>query len=451
MNKAIEPALLQAAEASGSQGLDAYWMPFTANRQFKKSPRLLARAEGMKYWDDKGREILDGVAGLWCVNAGHGRPRIVKAIQQQAAEMDFAPPFQMAHPKAFELAERVAAIAPAGMNKVFFANSGSEGVETALKMALAYHRVRGDASRTRLIGRERGYHGVNFGGISVGGIVTNRKMFGTMLGGVDHIRHTHDLARNAFSLGQPAHGAELADDLERLVTLHDASTIAAVIVEPVAGSTGVLIPPQGYLQRLREICDRHGILLIFDEVITGFGRTGQPFAAQTFGVTPDLMVVAKGLTNGSVPMAAVIARQSIHDAFMTGSENAIEFFHGYTYSAHPLACAAGIATLDTYAEEGLLTRAGEMQAYFADAVHSFKGEPNVIDVRNIGLVGGIELAPLAGSPGKRAFDVFLDCFEQGLLVRTTGDIIALSPPLIVERAHIDRIVEMLRKAIRRVG
>ena len=451
MNKAIEPALLQAAELSGSQGLDAYWMPFTANRQFKKSPRLLARAEGMKYWDDKGREILDGVAGLWCVNAGHGRPRIVKAIQQQAAEMDFAPPFQMAHPKAFELAERVAAIAPAGMNKVFFANSGSEGVEPALKMALAYHRVRGDASRTRLIGRERGYHGVNFGGISVGGIVTNRKMFGTMLGGVDHIRHTHDLARNAFSLGQPAHGAELADDLERLVTLHDASTIAAVIVEPVAGSTGVLIPPQGYLQRLREICDRHGILLIFDEVITGFGRTGQPFAAQTFGVTPDLMVVAKGLTNGSVPMAAVIARQSIHDAFMTGSENAIEFFHGNTYSAHPLACAAGIATLDTYAEEGLLTRAGEMQAYFAEAVHSFKGEPNVIDVRNIGLVGGIELAPLAGSPGKRAFDVFLDCFEQGLLVRTTGDIIALSPPLIVERAHIDRIVEMLRKAIRRVG
>ena len=451
MNKAIEPALLQAAELSGSQGLDAYWMPFTANRQFKKSPRLLARAEGMKYWDDKGREILDGVAGLWCVNAGHGRPRIVKAIQQQAAEMDFAPPFQMAHPKAFELAERVAAIAPAGMNKVFFANSGSEGVETALKMALAYHRVRGDASRTRLIGRERGYHGVNFGGISVGGIVTNRKMFGTMLGGVDHIRHTHDLARNAFSLGQPAHGAELADDLERLVTLHDASTIAAVIVEPGAGSTGVLIPPQGYLQRLREICDRHGILLIFDEVITGFGRTGQPFAAQTFGVTPDLMVVAKGLTNGSVPMAAVIARQSIHDAFMTGSENAIEFFHGYTYSAHPLACAAGIATLDTYAEEGLLTRAGEMQAYFAEAVHSFKGEPNVIDVRNIGLVGGIELAPVAGSPGKRAFDVFLDCFEQGLLVRTTGDIIALSPPLIVERAHIDCIVEMLRKAIRRVG
>ena len=451
MNKAIEPALLQAAELSGSQGLDAYWMPFTANRQFKKSPRLLARAEGMKYWDDKGREILDGVAGLWCVNAGHGRPRIVKAIQQQAAEMDFAPPFQMAHPKAFELAERVAAIAPAGMNKVFFANSGSEGVETALKMALAYHRVKGEGARSRLIGRERGYHGVNFGGISVGGIVTNRKMFGTMLGGVDHIRHTHDLARNAFSLGQPAHGAELADDLERLVTLHDASTIAAVIVEPVAGSTGVLIPPQGYLQRLRELCTRHGILLIFDEVITGFGRTGQPFAAQTFGVTPDLMVVAKGLTNGSVPMAAVIARQSIHDAFMTGSENAIEFFHGYTYSAHPLACAAGIATLDTYAEEGLLTRAGEMQAYFAEAVHSFKGEPNVIDVRNIGLVGGIELAPVAGSPGKRAFDVFLDCFEQGLLVRTTGDIIALSPPLIVERAHIDRIVEMLRKAIRRVG
>jgi beta-alanine--pyruvate transaminase len=426
-------------------------MPFTANRQFKKAPRLLQRAQGMHYWDVDGRQVLDGVAGLWCVNAGHARPRIVKAIQDQAAEMDFAPAFQMGHPKAFELAERVAALAPAGMNRVFFTNSGSESVETALKMALAYHRARGDGTRTRLIGRERGYHGVNFGGISVGGIVTNRKAFGTLLGGVDHLRHTHDLARNAYSVGQPLHGAEVADDLERLVALHDASTIAAVIVEPVAGSTGVLVPPQGYLQRLREICDRHGILLIFDEVITGFGRTGQPFAAQTFGVTPDLMAVAKGLTNGAVPMGAVIARQSIHDAFMTGAENLIEFFHGYTYSAHPLACAAGLATLDTYAEEGLLTRAAEMSACFAQGLHSLKGEPHVIDVRNIGLVGGVELQPIDGAPTRRAFGIFLDCWEQGLMVRSTGDIIALSPPLIAQPGHIDQMIETLRSAIRRAA
>jgi len=431
--------------------LDAYWMPFTANRQFKKAPRLLTRAEGMHYWDDQGRKILDGVAGLWCVNAGHGRPRIVKAIQDQAADMDFAPPFQMAHPKAFELAERVAALTPAGLNKVFFTNSGSEAVETALKMALAYHRVRGDAARTRLIGRERGYHGVNFGGISVGGMVANRKMFGAMLGGVDHIRHTHDPARNAFSVGQPAHGAELADDIERLVALHDASTIAAVIVEPVAGSTGVLVPPKGYLQRLRELCDKHGILLIFDEVITGFGRTGQPFAAQTFGVTPDLMTLAKGLTNGSVPMGAVVAREGLYDTFMQGPEHLIEFFHGYTYSAHPLACAAGLATLDTYAEEGLLTRAGELAGYFAEALHSLRGEPNVIDIRNIGLVGGVELAPLPGEPSKRAFNVFLDCWDKGLLVRTTGDTVAFSPPLIIQREQIDQWVDTVRGALRRAA
>jgi beta-alanine--pyruvate transaminase len=451
MNKAIDPALMQAAEATGGQRMEAFWMPFTANRQFKKAPRLLAKASGMHYWDDKGRQVLDAAAGLWCVNAGHARPRIVQAIQQQAAELDFAPPFQMAHPKAFELAERVAQIAPAGMNKVFFTNSGSESVETALKMAIAYHRVRGDAARTRLIGRERGYHGVNFGGISVGGIVGNRKTFGSMLPGVDHLRHTHDLARNAFSVGQPAHGAELADDLERLVQLHDASTIAAVIVEPVAGSTGVLIPPQGYLQRLREICTRHGILLIFDEVITGFGRTGQPFAAQTFGVVPDMITCAKGITNGCVPMGAVLVKQEIHDAFMTGPEHLIEFPHGYTYSAHPLACAAALGTLDTYAEEGLLTRATEMQDVFAQAVHSLKGEPHVIDVRNIGLVGGIELAPRPGEPTKRAYDVFLDCWQQGMLIRTTGDIIAVSPPLIVERAQLEQIVDMLRTALRRVA
>ena len=451
MNKAIDPALMQAAEATGSVGMDAYWMPFTANRQFKQAPRLLVRAAGMHYWDIDGRQVLDAAAGLWCVNAGHGRPRIVKAIQDQAAEMDFAPPFQMGHPKAFELAERVAALAPAGMDKVFFTNSGSEAVDTALKLALAYHRARGDGTRTRLIGRERGYHGVNFGGVSVGGIVGNRKAYGTMLAGVDHIRHTHDLARNAFSFGQPSHGAELADDLERLVALHDASSIAAVIVEPVAGSTGVLVPPQGYLQRLRDICDKHGILLIFDEVITGFGRTGQPFGADTFGVTPDLMTLAKGLTNGSVPMGAVLAQRRIHDAFMTGSETLIEFAHGYTYSAHPLACAAGIATLDTYAEDGLLTRAAAVAGYFAQGVHSLRGEPNVIDVRNIGLVAGIELQPIDGLPTKRAFGIFLDCWAQGLMLRTTGDTLALSPPLIVERNHIDQIIEMLRGAIRRAA
>ncbi|MET0384165.1 MAG: aspartate aminotransferase family protein [Burkholderiaceae bacterium] len=431
--------------------LEAYWMPFTANRQFKKAPRLFAKASGMHFWTDDGRQVLDGIAGLWCVNAGHARPKIVQAIQRQTAELDFCPPFQMAHPKAFQLAQKLAEIAPAGMNRVFFTNSGSESVETALKMALAYHRLRGEGQRTRLIGRERGYHGVNLGGLSVGGMVANRKMFGPMLGGVDHLRHTHDLARNAFSVGEPAHGAELADDLERLVALHDASTIAAVIVEPVAGSTGVLVPPRGYLPRLREICDRHGILLIFDEVITGFGRTGQPFAAQTFGVTPDLMTIAKGLTNGAVPMGAVIAKQAVHDVFMTGPEHLIEFFHGYTYSAHPLACAAGLATLETYADEGLLTRASELAGYFADGLHSLEGLPNVIDVRNIGLVGGVELAPIAGSPTQRAFGIFLDCYERGALVRTTGDIVALSPPLIIERAQIDRLIGLLGDAIRRAA
>jgi beta-alanine--pyruvate transaminase len=429
--------------------LDAYWMPFTANRQFKQAPRLLARSSGMHYWTPEGREILDGVAGLWCVNAGHARPKIVQAIAAQAAELDFAPPFQMGHPKAFELAEALTRLTPPGLNRVFFSNSGSEAVETALKMALAYHRVRGEASRTRLIGRERGYHGVNFGGMSVGGMVANRKMFGALLSGVDHIRHTHDLARNAYSVGLPQHGAELADDLERLVALHDASTIAALIVEPVAGSAGVLLPPQGYLQRLREICDRHGILLIFDEVITGFGRTGQAFAAQTFDVCPDIMTLAKGLTNGSVPMGAVVAKQAIHDAFMTGPETAIEFFHGYTYSAHPLACAAALATLETYADEGLLSRAAQLEGYFADALHTLEGLPNVIDIRNIGLVGGVELSALPGRPTERAYRIFLDCWEQGVLVRTTGDIVALSPPLIIEKPQIDRLIDALAQAIKR--
>ena len=431
--------------------LDAYWMPFTANRQFKSAPRMISGAQGMYFTTPEGRQVLDGVAGLWCVNAGHARPRITEAIQKQTAELDFAPPFQMGHPKVFELAERLVELTPAGLSKVFFTNSGSESVDTALKMALGYHRMRGEGQRTRLIGRERGYHGVNFGGISVGGMVANRRTFGPMLGGVDHIRHTHDPARNLFSKGQPEHGAELADDLERLIALHDASTIAAVIVEPVAGSTGVLVPPQGYLQRLRSLCDQHGILLIFDEVITGFGRVGSPFAANHFGVTPDLMTVAKGLTNGCVPMGAVFAKQFIYDAFMGGPEHLIEFFHGYTYSGHPLACAAALGTLDTYAEEGLLTRARDMAPMFEAAVHSLAGLPNVVDVRNIGLVGGIELAPISGEPGKRAFDVFLDCWERGVLVRTTGDTVALSPPLIIEPKHIEQIVDTLSHAIRRAA
>lgn len=420
--------------------LDALWMPFTANRQFKQAPRLLARARGMEYFTPEGRRVLDGAAGLWCVNAGHGRAEITAAVTRQLETMDYAPPFQMGHGPGFELAAEVAALCPPGLNRVFFTNSGSESVDTALKIALAYHRIKGDASRTRLIGRERAYHGVGFGGISVGGIVANRKVWAaSMLPGVDHLRHTHDLSRNAFSRGQPVHGAELADDLERLVALHDASTIAAVIVEPVAGSTGVLLPPKGYLERLRAICDRHGILLIFDEVITGFGRTGAPFAAQEFGVTPDLITMAKGLTNGCVPMGAVAVKQSIHDAFMQGPPGAIELFHGYTYSAHPLACAAGLATLDIYRREGLLTRAKELSGVWEDAVHSLRGRPHVIDARNYGLIAGIELEPIPGKPGAHAFEVFLECFERGLLIRTTGDIIALSPPLIIEPAHIAEI------------
>jgi len=443
------PAAAAAAASSAQQAMDAYWMPFTANRQFKQAPRMLAKASGMHFWTPEGRQILDGIAGLWCVNAGHARPKIVSAIAEQAAEMDFAPPFNMGHPKAFELAERLIEITPAGLNRVFYTNSGSEAVETALKMAIGYHRARGDGARTRLIGRERGYHGVNFGGITVGGIVGNRKSFGPLLPGADHIRHTHDLSKNAFSRGVPEHGAELADDLERLVALHDASTIAAVIVEPVAGSTGVLLPPKGYLQRLRSICDKHGILLIFDEVITGFGRLGSPFAATHFGVTPDLMTVAKGITNGCVPMGAVFVKQAIHDAFMTGPEHLIEFPHGYTYSAHPLACAAALGTLDTYADDGLLTRGTTMAPVFENALHSLKGVPHVIDIRNIGLVGGIELEAIPGSPGKRAFDTFLECWERGVLIRTTGDTIALSPPLIVENSHIDQMVSTIADVLKK--
>ncbi|WP_438268459.1 aspartate aminotransferase family protein [Mariluticola halotolerans] len=425
-------------------------MPFTANRQFKKAPRMFVGAKDMYYTTSDGKQVLDGTAGLWCVNAGHCRPKITEAIQKQAAELDYAPAFQMGHPKAFELANRLVDIAPKGMDNVLFTNSGSESVETALKVALAYHRVKGDGARSRLIGRERGYHGVNFGGISVGGIVTNRKMFGTLLTGVDHMPHTHDIARNAFTKGEPEHGANLADELERIVTLHDASTIAAVIVEPVAGSTGVLIPPKGYLQRLRNICDKHGILLIFDEVITGFGRVGTPFAADYFGVTPDIMVTAKGLTNGVIPMGAVFVKGEIHDAFMQGPEHMIEFFHGYTYSGNPIASAAGLATLETYREEGLLTRGAELGDYWAEALHSLKDAPHVIDIRNIGLIGAIELEPIKGEPTKRAFSAFLKAYDDGLLIRTTGDIIALSPPLIIEKQHIDEIVGKLRSVLNEI-
>ena len=430
--------------------LSAFWMPFTANRQFKKSPRMFVAAKDMHYTTSDGRQVLDGTAGLWCVNAGHARPKIVEAIAKQAAELDYAPAFQMGHPKAFELANRIVDIAPKGLDHVLFTNSGSESVETALKVALAYHRVKGDGSRTRLIGRERAYHGVNFGGISVGGIVTNRKMFGSLLTGVDHMPHTHNLAKNAFSKGLPEHGVDLADELERIVTLHDASTIAAVIVEPVAGSTGVLIPPAGYLKRLREITKKHGILLIFDEVITGFGRLGTPFGADYFGVTPDIMVTAKGLTNGVIPMGAVLVSSEIHDAFMQGPEHVIEFFHGYTYSGNPIASAAGLATLETYKDEDLLTRGAELAPVWQDALHSLKGEPHVIDIRNIGLVGAIELEPIAGAPTKRAFSAFVKAFEDGYLIRTTGDIIALSPPLIVSKDQIAELIDALRKVLRSI-
>ncbi|PBC12331.1 aspartate aminotransferase family protein [Mesorhizobium sp. WSM3859] len=430
--------------------LSAFWMPFTANRQFKQAPRMFVSAKDMHYTTSDGRKVLDGTAGLWCVNAGHCRPKITEAIQNQAAELDYAPAFQMGHPIVFELANRLVDIAPKGMDHVFFTNSGSESVETALKMAIAYHRVKGEGSRTRLIGRERGYHGVNFGGISVGGIVTNRKMFGTLLGGVDHLPHTHLPEKNAFSKGVPEHGAELANELERLVTLHDASTIAAVIVEPVAGSTGVILPPKGYLQKLREICTKHGILLIFDEVITGFGRLGAPFAADYFGVTPDIMTTAKGVSNGVIPMGAVFVKKEIHDAFMTGPEHMIEFFHGYTYSGNPIACAAALGTLDTYKEEGLLTRGEELAPYWEDALHSLKGEPHVIDIRNIGLIGAIELAPIAGSPTKRAFSAFVKAFERGALIRTTGDIIALSPPLIITKGQINELIDHVRDVLRSI-
>jgi beta-alanine--pyruvate transaminase len=427
--------------------LDSYWMPFTANRQFKAKPRLMASAEGMYYRTTDGRRVLDGTAGLWCVNAGHGRREIAEAVQRQVLTLDYAPAFQMGHPAIFEAASRIAALLPGDLDHVFFGNSGSEAVETALKLALAYHRAKGDGARTRLIGRERGYHGVGFGGISVGGIAGNRKLYAG-IPGVDHLPHTFNLARQAFSRGQPEWGAELADELERIAALHDPSTIAAVIVEPMAGSTGVLVPPKGYLERLKAICDKHGFLLIFDEVITGFGRLGAPFAAELFGITPDIVCFAKGVTNGNVPMGGIVARKHIYDAFMQGPESAIEFAHGYTYSGHPLAAAAALAALDIYQREDLFNRAKALAPYWEDAVHSLKGQPNVIDLRNIGLVAGIELASIPGKPGARAFDAYVRCFERGLLVRQTGDILALSPPLIIEKQQIDDMFGMLSEVLK---
>ena len=429
--------------------LSSWWMPFTDNRHFKSNPRLLVAAQDMHYTAADGRSILDGTAGLWCVNAGHGREPIVRAIQHQAATLDFAPTFQVGHPLAFQLASRVAGLMPEGLDRIFFTNSGSESVDTALKIALAYWRARGEGQRTRLIGRERGYHGVGFGGISVGGIVTNRRAFGPGLPGTDHLPHTHDLARNAFSRGQPAHGAELADRLEAMVALHGADSIAAVIVEPLAGSTGVLVPPVGYLERLRAITAHHGILLIFDEVISGFGRLGAATAAERFGVTPDLICLAKGLTNAAVPMGAVAVSRPVHDAIVNapGDAPGIELFHGTTYSAHALACAAGIAALDVYANEGLFARARALEVQWETALHALRGLPHVIDVRNFGLVAGIELASIPGQPGARGQAIFRAMFDSGLLIRVTGDIIALSPPLIISPAQIDEIAGRLAQAL----
>jgi beta-alanine--pyruvate transaminase len=432
--------------------LEAHWMPFTANRAFKRAPRLLVSASGMHYTAADGRRILDGTAGLWCVNAGHAREPIVRAIAESAAELDYAPGFQMGHPGSFALAERLAALLPGDLDRVFFTNSGSESVDTALKIALAYFQARGEPRRARFVGRQRGYHGVGFGGISVGGLESNRKAYAAqLLPLIDHLPHTHDLAHNAFSRGQPGWGAELADALDAIVAQRGAETIAAVIVEPVAGSTGVLVPPRGYLERLRALCDRHGILLIFDEVITGFGRLGAPFAAQALGVLPDMVSCAKGITNGAVPMGAVAVRRGIHDAIVDGAPAGIELFHGYTYSGHPLATAAGLATLELYRTEGLFERARTLAPVWEEAVHALRGLPHVIDVRNLGLMAALELEPRPGAPGARGFDLFLDCFQHGALVRATGDVIAFSPPLIIEPGQIDELFGLAAEALRRLA
>ncbi|MFP6699481.1 MAG: aspartate aminotransferase family protein [Alphaproteobacteria bacterium] len=444
MNKPLTTAESQPND------LSQFWMPFTSNRDFKAAPRMLVSAKGMHYKSHDGRDILDGSAGLWCVNIGHGHPKVVEAVKAQTDTLEFAPSFQFAQPLAFELAQKLSGITPDGMDRIFYTNSGSEAVDTALKIALAYHRIRGEGTRTRLIGRERGYHGVGFGGISVGGMVANRKFFAPLINGVDHLPHTHNLAEQAFTKGQPTWGAHLADELERIVALHDASNIAAVIVEPMAGSTGVLVPPEGYLQRLREITAKHGILLIFDEVITGFGRLGTNFAADRFGVKPDLFTMAKGLTSGYVPMGAVAADNKIYDTFMSESPGGIELFHGYTYTAHPLACAAAMATLQVYEEESLFQRAADLSPHLEDAIHSLKNLPNVIDIRNIGLVGAIELAPRDGAPGARGMEACIKAYEAGLMVRVSGDVIALSPPFIVEKSQIDEMMDILSKVIKAI-
>lgn len=427
--------------------LQAYWMPFTANRQFKRDPRFVVEAQGMYYTTHDGRQLLDGVSGLWCCNAGHCHPHIVSAIQEQAAKLDYYTAFQMGYPRTFELANRLAEITPEGLSSIFFVNSGSEAVDTALKIAIAWHRVRGEGQRVRLIGREKGYHGVGFGGISVGGIAPNRKLFGALLAGVDHLRHTQDLKRQAWSRGQPEWGGQMAEELERIVALHDASTIAAVIVEPIACSGGILIPPKGYLERIREICDKHDLLLIFDEVITGFGRTGEAFASQSFGVKPDIITMAKGMTSGAVPMGGVAVRQDIYDDFMHGPEQLIEFAHGYTYSGHPLAVAAAHAALDVYQDEGLFERSKETGKLFGDAIQQLKGRPYVIDVRDYGMLGAVELEPIPGEPTERAQQAFRACYEKGLLVRTTGDTIALCPALIADESHIAELVDKLGAAL----
>ncbi len=433
--------------------LSAFWMPFTANRAFKKNPRMIARAKGLYYYTPEGKEVIDAAAGLWCVNAGHGHERIVAAIQAQAAELDFAPTFQFGHPQAFQLATRIAALAPADLDHVFYCNSGSEAVDTALKMALAYWKAKGQGAKTRFIGRERGYHGVGFGGTSVGGIVANRKQFGNMLSGVDHLPHTYNRAEQAFSKGQPAWGAHLADELDRLIQLHDASTIAAVIVEPMAGSTGVLPPPKGYLEKLRQICDRNDILLIFDEVITGFGRLGASFASERFNVIPDLFTFAKGITSGAVPMGGVVSRRMIHDSLMNGPEHVIEFFHGYTYSAHPLACAAALATLDVYRDEKLFENAKTLESAWTDAIFDgLRPLPNVLDIRQIGITAAIDLASRPDAFGKRAFEAMERGFHDfGIAIRITGETLAVTPPLTLTTAHIDEIVTKLAKTIKAVA
>ncbi|MGA3302020.1 MAG: aspartate aminotransferase family protein [Methylovirgula sp.] len=443
---------MSPSPAARPNDLDAYWMPFTANRAFKKKPRIVVGAKDMHYVTADGRSILDATAGLWCANAGHSRAPIVAAIQKQAAELDFAPPFHFGHPKAFALASRIAALTPGDLDHVFFTNSGSESVDTALKIALGYHNLRGEGARQRLIGRERGYHGACFGGTAVGGIVANRKIFGMMMAGVDHLPTTYNRTEQAFSKGEPEWGAHLADELERLVSLHDASTIAAVIVEPMAGSTGVLPSPKGYLERLRAICDKYGILLIFDEVICGFGRLGYAFAAERYGVMPDMITFAKGVTSGTVPMGGVAIRKGIYDTFMRGPDHAVELFHGFTYSGHPLACAAGLATLDLYAEEKLFERAKTLEPILADAVHSLKGLPNVLDIRNVGLTAAIDLAPIFDAPGKRGYDAMDMAFnEYDLLIRLAGDSIVLTPPLIINERQIDEIVDKLNKIIKAVA